>query len=107
VRVIARSTLTEFIRTREGRKDHSAVKKAVEAWFAEAKAAAWKNMADVKALYASASVVTSDRVVCNLQGNHYRLVAAVDFKRHVVFVKWIGAHAEYDEIDVKMVQHDR
>lgn len=52
-------------------------------------------MATVKELYRSASVVSADRVVFNIKGNDYRLVTAVDFEKHIVWVKWIGTHAEY------------
>jgi mRNA interferase HigB len=106
MRIIARSTLTGFIKSREGRPDHQAVKSALEAWFAEVKTARWRTMAAVKAQYATASVVTSDRIVFNIKGNDYRLVAAVNFKRSIVFIKWIGSHAAYDRIDVTKVQYD-
>ena len=51
--------------------------------------AAWASTADVKRLYATASVVTADRIVFNLKGNAYRLVAAVDFEKGIVWIKWI------------------
>jgi mRNA interferase HigB len=31
---------------------------------------------------------------------------AVDFEKGIVWIKWIGAHKDYDKIDVKEVQHD-
>jgi mRNA interferase HigB len=61
----------------------------------------------VKRRYASASVVTADRIVFNIKGNDYRLVAAVDFERGIVWIKWIGTHRDYDGIDVKEVKHAR
>ncbi len=64
-------------------------------------------MADVKRLYATASVVSADRVVFNIKGNSYRLVAAIDFEKSIVFIKWIGTHAEYDKLDVKTVRYGR
>ena len=64
-------------------------------------------MATVKELYRSASVVSADRVVFNIKGNDYRLVTAVDFEKHIVWVKWIGTHAEYDRIDVRTVAYER
>ena len=63
----------------------------------------WKSTADVKRRYASASVVSAERIVFNLKGNDYRLVVAVDFEKGIVWIKWIGTHAEYDEIDVTEV----
>jgi len=43
--------------------------------------------------------------VFNIKGNSYRLVVAVAFEIAIVFVKWIGTHAECDKIDVRTVQH--
>ena len=49
--------------------------------------------------------VTSERVVFNVKGNDYRLVAAIDFEKGVVWIKWVGAHEDYDRIDVRKVDH--
>ena len=63
-------------------------------------------MAAVKRLYASASVVSSDRIVFNIKGNDYRLVVAVDFEKGIVWINWIGTHADYDDIDVRTGTYD-
>jgi mRNA interferase HigB len=44
-------------------------------------------------------------VVFNVKGNAYRLIVAIDYRRQIVFIKWLGSHAEYDEIDVKTVSY--
>ncbi|HYD87225.1 MAG TPA: type II toxin-antitoxin system HigB family toxin [Vitreimonas sp.] len=106
MRIIARSTLLAFAKAREGRKDHQALKAALDAWFAEVRAARWSSMGALKKRYATASVVSSDRVVFNIKGNDYRLVAAIDFEKGIVWIKWIGTHADYDRIDVKTVAYD-
>jgi mRNA interferase HigB len=105
VRVIARSTLREFVESLKGTKGCAAAKSALDAWFQEARIAAWKSPADVKAAYTNASIVGGDRVVFNVKGNDYRLVIAIDYARQVVFIKWIGTHAEYDKIDVATVKY--
>lgn len=64
-------------------------------------------MADVKRAYATASVVTAERIVFNVKGNSYRLVVAVDFEKKIVWIKWIGTHEDYDRTDVTEVQHER
>lgn len=105
MRIISRRALREFAASREGRKDHPALKSALDAWFAEVSHAEWASTADVKRLYASASIVTADRIVFNIKGNDYRLVAAVDFEKAIVWIKWVGTHADYDDIDVKEINH--
>jgi mRNA interferase HigB len=105
MRIIARRTLREFVEGRRGYKDHSALKAALEAWFDEVKNARWSSAADVKLSYATASIVSADRIVFNIKGNDYRLIVAADFDKGIVWIKWIGTHKDYDKIDVKGVQH--
>ena len=105
MRVIARSTLSRFVGTLTGRKDKGAVKAALDAWFHEAERANWRGPADVKRAYANASVIDADRMVFNIKGNSYRLVAAIDYPRRTLFVKWLGSHKEYDKVDVRTVQY--
>lgn len=64
------------------------------------------STADVKRLYASASIVSADRIVFNIKGNDYRLVAAVDFEKGIVWIKWLGTHRDYDRIDARAVGFD-
>ena len=106
MRIIARSTLTRFIAKLAGRKDQRAVKAALDSWFQEVRTAEWESPADVKASYAHASIVGADRVVFNIKDNAYRLVAAVDYRRSIVFIKWLGTHAAYDKIDVRTVKYE-
>ena len=105
MRVIARSTLLRFVETLSGRKDRAAVKAALDAWFYEVEHASWRGPADVKKAYANASVIDAERVVFNIKGDIYRLVAAIDYPRRAVFVKWLGSHKEYDKIDVRTVKY--
>ncbi len=105
MRVIARKTLRRFIDSLKGSKDQKAVKSALDAWFHEVRQADWKNPADVVKAYANASIVGSDRVVFNVKGNDYRLVVAIHYRLQIVFIKWLGSHAEYDKIDAKTVSY--
>ncbi|MGH9431231.1 MAG: type II toxin-antitoxin system HigB family toxin [Terriglobia bacterium] len=105
MRVIARNTLVRFVASIAGHKDYRVVKAALNAWFHEARQAEWKTPADVKKYYGNASIVGADRVVFNIKGNDYRLVTAIDYRRGVVFIKWLGSHKEYDKIDVRTVQY--
>jgi len=103
--VIARRTLKDFAESLRASKDYKAVKTALDAWFYEVQASVWNSPADVKKSYGNASIVGEDRVVFNIKGNGYRLVAAIDYQRQIVFIKWLGAHKEYDRIDVRTVQY--
>lgn len=81
------------------------MKTALDAWFAEVRRATWTSTVDVKRLYASASIISADRIVFNIKGNDYRLVVSVDFEKGIVWIKWLGTHRDYDRIDVRRVEH--
>lgn len=106
VRIIARSTLTLFVKNMVGQRVQRAVKSALDAWFHEVEKADWTSSADVKESYANASIVGSDRVVFNIKGNDFRLIAAIDYRRKIVFIKWLGTHAAYDKVDARTVRYE-
>jgi mRNA interferase HigB len=84
LRVIARKTLKDFVAKLSDHKDCQAVESALNAWFHEVRLARWETSADIKRLYASASIVNAERIVFNIKGNAYRLVVAVDFEKQIV-----------------------
>jgi mRNA interferase HigB len=63
----------------------------------------WSSPAQVKADFRSASVLRNGRVVFNIAGNKYRLVVWINFPYRVVYVRFIGTHAQYDRIDAQTV----
>lgn len=107
MRIIARRTLRDFVQSLAGQKDQSAVKAALDAWFDEVRKAQWRNAAEVRRSYATASVVTAERIVFNVKGNAYRLVVAIDFEKSIVWIKWLGTHKDYDRIDVTKVNYEK
>lgn len=44
------------------------------------------------------------RVVFNVKGNDCRLVVAVAYRIGVVYVKFVGTHAQYDAVDAENVE---
>lgn len=99
MRIISRRTLQEYF------AKHSTAETPLKSWLYEAKAASWKSPADVKADYASASILNGDRVVFNIGGNNYRLVVRIHYGAQVIYIKFVGTHAEYDKIDAETVDH--
>ena len=94
MQVIAKRTLREF-----WQRGHSKAQTPLENWFKLASAAQWNSFADVKATFPSADWV-GDRLVFNVGGNNYRLICFVRFASQVMYVKWVGTHAEYDKLDM-------
>lgn len=100
MRVIALSTLKAFWEKSPGFAD---AKEPVLAWYRHALKADWASPAAVKAEFAQASILKGGRVVFNIAGNKYRLVGWINFSYRVVYVRFIGTHAQYDEIDAQSI----
>jgi mRNA interferase HigB len=74
------------------------------AWIDEAKNANWKAPLDIKAHFATASILKSCRVVFNIKGNDFRLVVAVAYRFGAIYIKFVGTHKQYDAIDADTVE---
>ena len=99
MRIIAVSTLRDFW-AQPGRGD---AEQPLRVWVHIVRSAQWSNPANIKQMFRSADFLPNDRVVFNVGGNKYRLVAPVHYRGGRVFVRFIGTHAEYDRIDATRV----
>ena len=97
MRVISRKTLKTFW------ERELAAEAQLKAWFCEVKDADWKTPADVKAKYRSASILKNNRAVLNICGNKYRVVVSINYQFRVVYVRFVGTHAEYDQVDAEKI----
>jgi len=97
MRIISRKALREFL------EKHPDAQQPLQAWYYDAKKAEWKTPAQIKNLYRNASFVGKNRVVFNIKGNRYRLVVAVNYQIGIIFIRFIGTHAEYDKIDAAKI----
>ena len=95
MRVIAKRTLREFWR------QYADAKGPLEAWFREVQRANWASPQEIKDRYASASFVGNDRVIFNIGGNKYRLIVRVNYQYGIVYIRFIGTHADYNRIGVE------
>ena len=98
VRISGRGTLVSFWQT------HPDAEEPLRLWFTVVERASWKGPADIRAVFGSADFVTGNRVIFNIKGNSYRLIAQVRYgPLFLVFIRFIGTHAEYDRIDAETV----
>jgi len=97
MRIIARKTLKEFWEI------HSDAEQPHRSWFAKASQANWQTPADVEMDYRHASFVANNRIVFNIKGNDYRLVAAIKYEYSVVYIRFVGTHQAYDRIDATTI----
>jgi mRNA interferase HigB len=99
LRIVSVGTLREFW-SLSGRRD---AEQPLRAWVHIVRAANWSRPTDIKQMFRSADILPNDRVVFNIGGNKYRLVAAVHYRGKRVFVRFIGTHREYNDIDATIV----
>lgn len=91
MRIFSRSTIVLFY------KKHTDAEIALKEWFVKTKAANWSCFAEIKETFNSVDAVGNDRFVFNIKGNDYRLVACILFNFKVVYIKYIGTHADYSK----------
>lgn len=72
-------------------------------WLAISGHAQWRNPEDIKASHPKVSILKGSRVVFNIKGNDYRLVAVVQYQAGVLVIRFFGTHAEYGKIDAETV----
>lgn len=82
---------------------HRAAEETVKAWYAEANNAEWRTPQDILERYPTADILPGNRVVFNIKGNHFRLVVKIHYNTGIVYVRFIGTHAEYDRIDAETI----
>ena len=95
MRVVSKKRLVDFY------SHHASSKTALEVWCQKVSKTSWDSLNDLKQDYPSADYVGNNRVVFNIKGNDYRLIAIVIYVSQKVYVRWIGTHAEYDKVDAK------
>ena len=97
MRIIAKRTLRVFWELFPDAEE------PLQAWYREVEKEDWDGPAKLKEKYRNASIVKKSRVVFNIKGNDYRLVVKINYQYRVVYVRFVGTHAEYDKVNVEEV----
>ena len=92
MRVIAKKAIVKYY------EENNDAKTALEDWYDKTTNANWENFAQVRQTFNSADYVGNGRIVFNIKGNRYRLVAIVLFRPKLVYIRFIGTHSAYDQI---------
>ena len=97
LRIIAKKILRDFWDA------HPDSKQQLKAWYQETSKAEWSGPNDIKIEYPSVSFLADNRVVFNFKGNHYRLIVKISYDYKMIWIRFIGTHAEYDKINAKTI----
>jgi mRNA interferase HigB len=96
MRIIAKKTLRVFW------EKHPDSENPLKIWYKNVEEAQWKNFAELRQDYGSADAVGNERIIFDIKGNKYRLVAKVDFDFRLVFIRFIGTHTDYNKMNKKV-----
>lgn len=97
MRIIARSTLRAFW------ERYADAEQPLKAWFHDVSSMQWQSPADIKRVYANASILPNNRVVFNIKGNDYRLIVHIRYDIGIIFIRFVGTHQEYDKVDATTI----
>jgi mRNA interferase HigB len=93
LRIFNRRTLIAFW------TKHPDAEQQLRLWFSIVEKASRTGPADVRATFRTADFLRANRVVFNIKGNAYRLVAQIMYSPlFLVFIRFIGTHADYDRV---------
>lgn len=101
--VIGTETVERYFAAHAGARGLRAARSQYAVWLAIARRARWRTPEDVKASHPRASILKGGRVVFNIKGNDFRLIAAVQYQAGVLVIRFFGSHAEYDHVDAETV----
>lgn len=73
------------------------------AWYRHTLKADWDSPDKVKFDFGNASILKDGRVVFNIAGNKYRLIVWINYAYRVVYIRFIGTHAECDKVDAQEI----
>ena len=99
MRIITKKRLKDFWEVKKYMDSEQSLKDFIE----NVKNSEWKNSNEVKDVFRNCSIVGDNRIVFNICGNKYRLVTHINYVTQIVYIRFIGTHKQYDEIDVKTI----
>ncbi|MCF5055090.1 type II toxin-antitoxin system HigB family toxin [Pseudomonas syringae] len=100
MRIIALSTLRIFW---ESHPAYCDAKTPLVELYRHLEKATFPTPQALKAELRTASILKSGRVVFNVGGNKYRVIMALDYQRQLGFVRFVGTHPQYDQINAETV----
>jgi mRNA interferase HigB len=103
--IVGRNLLSELVE-REKRlrpAQGKTLERRVAAWTQEISAATWKQPTDVKQAFGSADIIGNNRIVFDICGNNYRIIAQFNYVAGVALIRFAGTHQQYDKIDARTI----
>ncbi len=84
--------------------NHPEAEIGLKYWYSKVEASDFANPQQIVQAFKGADFVGNQRIVCNISKNKYRLIAAFNYNYQLCFIKFIGTHKQYDNIDAKTIE---
>ncbi len=82
---------------------YKSAEQPIRTWAKVVATAQWRMPMDVKRTFNSADILRDSRVIFDIGGNKYRVVAKINYPVGLMVVRFIGTHREYDKIDAQTI----
>lgn len=97
MRVVTPKRLVEFS------NKHAQARIPLLNWYEIVKKAEWENLSDIRRDFNTVDYIGNHRFVFNIKGNDYRIIVIIILVSKKVYIRFIGTHDEYDEVDAAKV----
>jgi mRNA interferase HigB len=99
MQIIKRAVIEDFS------KRHPDARRPLEHWYRLTRSGNWQNTTDTKVVFGvSVDFLAQNRVVFDIQGNDYRLIAEINYRTHALYIRFLDTHVEYDKVDAATVK---
>lgn len=98
MRIISEKALTECW------AKHRIAEGPLKAWRADVRSSTWDSPQDVKNQFGgNVDFLPDNRVVFDIKGNTFRIVARINYSLKIVYIRFVGTHSEYDKINAETI----
>jgi len=85
-------------------KKHAASRKPLARFLEIVRTAEWPHFPAVKKSFPATDYAPeTETLIFDIGGNKYRLIAKIAYRCRIVYVRFVGTHAEYDQINAKTI----
>jgi mRNA interferase HigB len=99
MRIIAVSTLKQFWEQPAYRD----AEQPLRTWVSVTKPALWNNPTEIKNTFNTVDILKGGRAIFEIGGNNYRLVTQINYGHYIVYIRFVGTHRQYDQINAQTV----
>jgi mRNA interferase HigB len=92
MRIITYKAISQYI------ESHADARLSMDEWYIKTEKSQWNCFSDVRQTFNSVDSIGNKRYVFNIKGNSYRIIALILFVPKIVYIRFIGTHAEYSKI---------